>query len=378
MPVLDGPIVNVVRSFGGLTEPFIAQRVRVLPSHGASELWFEASVASPGVRARRVRVTGMAPRTFGDRLFHRVPQIGPPLAHGYAAAERIVKPRLIHAHFATTGYLVGAVTERPLVVSAYGFDVSVMARRRLWQRAYQRLADRVERILVEGPAMRARVIEIGFPAERVSVVRIAADLESIAFRPPTDDHRGPVRLLACGRLVEKKGHAIAIRAFSLIRHRLPKGSRLEIIGDGPLGPALRRSVEELGLRDAVSLPGALPRSAFHEALRTADLFLAPSVEAANGDSEGGAPTTVLDAQATGTIVVASTHADIPYLVTDGETGYLAPEGDVEAFASRILEALDDRDRWPRMSAEARAAAVDLHSDRSVGDALKAIYLSVAG
>ena len=48
--------------------------------------------------------------------------------------------------------------------------------------------------------------------------------------------------------------------------------------------------------------------------------------ARNGDTEGGAPTTILDAQAVGTIVVGSTHADIPFLVEDGVTGFLADEG----------------------------------------------------
>ncbi|NIP81231.1 MAG: glycosyltransferase, partial [Gemmatimonadetes bacterium] len=53
--------------------------------------------------------------------------------------------------------------------------------------------------------------------------------------------------------------------------------------------------------------------------------------AANGDGEGGAPTTLLEAQAVGLPVVASRHADIPWVVAP-EAGLLAPEEDPEALA----------------------------------------------
>ena len=313
------------------------------------------------------------PGSAGDRVYHRLPQIGPRLAGAYRVLEDAEHPRLIHAHFATTGYLVGSVTRSPLVVSAYGFDVSVLARQRLWRRAYRRLAARAAFLLVEGPYMRDRVIALGFSADRVRIVRIAADLQDVAFREPPSIADRPLKLLACGRFVEKKGHALAISSFAAIRHVLPPGSTLEIVGDGPLASSLHALAESLAVTDGVLFVGSLSRTVFHERLRGADLFLAPSVTASNGDFEGGAPTTILDAQATGTIVVASTHADIPFLVEDGRTGYLAAEGDADVFAQAIVRAIDDCGRWPQLALVARGGAIERHSDDAVAGALRVVY-----
>src|SRR3990172_6335486 len=156
------PIVNVVRSFGVLTEPFIRQRVAVSFPESPSQLWFERSIGVPPPHATHVRLPLIGPGTAADRIYHRLPQMGPMLAGGYREAERRARPRLIHAHFATTGYLVGMVTDSPLIVSTYGFDVSVLARQRLWRLAYRRLARRAAAVLVEGPFMRSAVIEFGF------------------------------------------------------------------------------------------------------------------------------------------------------------------------------------------------------------------------
>jgi colanic acid/amylovoran biosynthesis glycosyltransferase len=112
---------------------------------------------------------------------------------------------------------------------------------------------------------------------------------------------------------------------------------------------------------------------FHERLRASDLFLAPSVTASNGDSEGGAPTTILDAQAVGTIIVASSHADIPFLVDDGRTGFLVEEGNANALSEGIRRALASRCEWPAIAVNAARQVAELHSDHAVAAELLRIY-----
>jgi colanic acid/amylovoran biosynthesis glycosyltransferase len=126
----------------------------------------------------------------------------------------------------------------------------------------------------------------------------------------------------------------------------------------------------------VNLVGPLARTAYLNRLRSATLYLAPSVTAVNGDSEGGAPTTILDAQATGTVVVASTHADIPFLVKDEETGFLVDEGDTEALAAGIRRALAAAPRWPAIAEAARARVIADHGDAAVTAELTAVYEAV--
>jgi glycosyltransferase involved in cell wall biosynthesis len=310
-----------------------------------------------------------------DRAFHHFPQLGPPLAGAYSQAETLRNPDVIHAHYLTTGYLVGSVTRSPLVVSAYGFDVTVLPRRRLWRAVLPSLAERVGVVLVEGPFMRRTFIGLVNPDKMGGVFPLAAGLEAIPFRAlraPTDG----VRLVCCGRLISKKGHELAIRAFASARHALPAGSRLDLIGDGPLRPRLEELVRALGLGDRVRFAGALSRRQYLHELSRADMLLAPSLTARNGDGEGGAPTTILDAQAAGVLTVASTHADIPYLVEHGVTGLLVPEGNAEALHVAILDAVAQRGGWNEIAQRARDQVERRHSDAVVASLLTDVYQQV--
>jgi colanic acid/amylovoran biosynthesis glycosyltransferase len=219
------------------------------------------------------------------------------------------------------------------------------------------------------------VARLGFPRDRIRIVPIATDLPE---RLPEGGGPagGTVRFVACGRFVEKKGHELAIRAFAEVRHALPRESTLEVVGTGPLEKRLRGVAESLGLGTSIVWHGSLPRIAFRDLLESATLFLAPSVTAANGDSEGGAPTTILDAQAVGTIVVGSTHADIPFLIEDGQTGYLASEADLGSLVETINRALANRSRWPEIRERAGAQVRDRHSANAVRARLEGVYSEV--
>jgi glycosyltransferase involved in cell wall biosynthesis len=251
-----------------------------------------------------------------------------------------------------------------------------MPRRALWGRAIRQIVPRFDAVLAEGPVMREAVIDLGFPQDRVHLVPIAASLAGIVYRDPTPPNGG-VRMLLCGRMVEKKGHALALEAFAALIRELPYGSRLVFVGTGPLEASLRTRSDQLGVQSQVDFLGPRLRSEYLAILGNADLLLAPSRTAANGDSEGGAPTTILDAQATGVITVASRHADIPFLVSDDETGYLADEGDALSLSSAIRRALASTRDWSSIAQRARRQVDARHSDMHVAKLLAAIHDSVA-
>jgi hypothetical protein len=198
----DYRVAHVARRYGALTEPFIAQRVA--SSGERCELWYERLDSVSPVPTRHIRVPALKPGGLGDRLFHHFPAFAPALARSYQRAERRYAPSLIHAHYLTTGYLVGMTTQAPLVVSAYGFDVSIIPQRRSWRPALNKLVERASVVLVEGPQMRDRVLRLGFSPEAVVVVPIAAQLDGVQYRDPSEPV-GPLRIAICGRLVEKKG-----------------------------------------------------------------------------------------------------------------------------------------------------------------------------
>jgi colanic acid/amylovoran biosynthesis glycosyltransferase len=79
------------------------------------------------------------------------------------------------------------------------------------------------------------------------------------------------------------------------------------------------------------------------------------VTATDGDSEGGAPTILLEAQAIGTPIVTTRHADIPHVVPEGPGVWLCAEHDVDALAAALCAAL-------QKPAPSSAAHVMAHHD----------------
>ncbi len=254
---------------------------------------------------------------------------------------------LIHAHFGFEGSRCLGAQRRsrlPLLTTFYGADASSYAGHPYWRRRYRQLFDAGAGFIVEGGAMAQRLAAIGCPPEKIRVCHLGVDLDRIPFRPR--GRPAAVRFLICAGFREKKGIPYALAALGRIATQGDPPFAVTLIGDGPERPAVEAAIAEHGLQDRVEALGALPYAQVLEQLGRCDVLLQPSVTAADGDTEGGAPVILLDAQAAGIPVVATHHADIPEYVVDGATGLLAPERDVEALADRIRLILAwDSARW---------------------------------
>ena len=178
-----------------------------------------------------------------------------------------------------------------------------------------------------------------------------------------------------GRLVEKKGFTDGIAAFAEAR-RAGMEARLVIMGGGPEEERLRAAVRAERIEADVELVPPQPRARFREIVRSCQLLLQPSRTASDGDAEGGAPTTLLEAQAQGRVVVATEHADIPHVV-DRSAAFLSPEGDLDALSQSLLQALQVPDEWPERGAAGRRFVAERHSRERVAALLEHLYDGLA-
>lgn len=292
-----------------------------------------------------------------------------PWRRGVEAILDRLAPTLVHAHFGPNGCAMVPVTKSfgtPLVTSLYGVDAAVLPYLPQWRDQYARLFRDGDLFLAEGPEMRKKVIAAGAPADRTIIHPIALDLTKYPTWNPTPAST----VMFAGRFVEKKGLLDAIAAFGRAHARVP-ASRLVIIGAGPEEDRARALVERLRLGTGVEFVGMQPHADVIRRLAEAAVLIHPSVTAADGDSEGGAPTILLEAQAIGTPIVTTRHADIPHVVPEGAGVFHCAERDVDALGDALVSALERRE-------PSSAAHVAQHHDvRQAIERLEDIYLQAA-
>lgn len=171
------------------------------------------------------------------------------------------------------------------------------------------------------------------------------------FPPPTEPAAGPTCVLSVGRLIEKKGFGILLRAAALAR---ADGAQfvLEIVGDGPEREDIERLAAGLGLREVVILHGRLTQDELLPIYARAHAFVLASVVAGDGDRDG-IPNVLLEAMAMGVPVLATTAGGIPELVQHEVTGLLSQPGDVADLADQLQRIVYDEDLRARVRQAAR-------------------------
>ena len=272
--------------------------------------------------------------------------------------ENIIKENnveLLHAHFGTEGvrYLkLKKNLDIPLITTFYGSDVSMNPKKSYCKKQYIRLFKEGNLFLTEGNNMKQELIKLGCPENKIIIQHLGVDLTTFNFTPRTLPEDGNIVILIAGSFREKKGIPYAIQTFSKVREDHPN-IQLRVLGDGPLRNKIESLIAELDISDSVTLLGYQSHDVFLNEAKNAHIFMLPSITAHNGDTEGGAPVAILEAQATGLPVISSYHADIPEVVVYGKSALLAPERDVETLAKHLEYLVEHPDVWSAMGRAGR-------------------------
>ena len=181
------------------------------------------------------------------------------------------------------------------------------------------------------PARRITQINNGVDAERFSAEgTVAADLPW--SREPSD---GRVVFGTVGRFVPVKNQASLLEAFArLLKEEYGAACRLLIVGDGPLGAALRARAGECGIADKVWFTGF--RDDLPELIRAIDVFVLPSLNE-------GISNTLLEAMAAGRPVVAGRVGGNPEIVDSDSCGILYDPADPNGLFAGMAAYCRDRD-----------------------------------
>ena len=336
--------------------------VHYVPSVGvkAADFWAaleEAGATLPGFWSELEGARGeAAPSVYGAAVL--------------ATEVRRRGVRHIHAHFASGTATVARLASRfakvPYSFTAHAKDIYHQAVR---PDELRRKLDEAAAVVTVSDYNRDYLVRTyGSAAARVHRVYNGIDLEEFPYRAP--DVRPP-RIVAVGRLVEKKGFADLIEACAILRDR-GVAFRCDIVGTGLLELALQALVHGHGLQEQVQLVGARPRNEVVDLIRSAAVLAAPCVVAGDGDRDG-IPTVLVEAMALGTPCVSTDVTGIPELLAPGGAGAVVPEHAPRELAATLERLLSDPALRVRIAAQARRRIEAEFDIRRTARALRALF-----
>ena len=274
---------------------------------------------------------------------------------------RRTRADVIHAHWwlpdGFLGALVSGLTGRPLLITTHGTDVQMLSRagwmtplaRWVFGRAQVTtcgsgylLAQLTERGVLK-PA-RGRVIPM--PVNRL--FETFADAAGPAAHPRERRQGEAFTVLTVARLTAQKDIGTLIEAVALLRER-GRAARLIVVGDGPERADLEGRAASLALGSDIEFRGAVAQRDLPAIYADCDVFVLPSIREGLG-------LVLAEALLCGAPVVATSGGGATDIVTDNETGFLAPERDALALANALERLCNDPALAARLAASGRARA----------------------
>lgn len=299
----------------------------------------------------------------------------PKLTLAFRRVVSQIKPNLIHAGPIQTCAFIAVLSGfRPILTMSWGFDLMKDVHRgRWWEFATRYTLKRSTFFTSDAQVTRNMAVKYGMNPEKTVVFPWGVDLEHFK---PTDDEgrdtkdekqtvedalsdighsssvvRSPSKgfTLFCNRSWEVNyGVDVLAKAFVTVARQREDVS-LMLLGGGSQGPAIRRILISAGLDERVSFPGHIPNRDLPRFYQMADIYISPS-------HVDGSSVSLMEGLACGLPCLVS---DIPAnkeWVREGYNGWLFPDGDHNALAAKILQAVQERDKLPEISKNARATA----------------------
>ena len=376
-------VAHILDTWLPLTQNWLASSIRHLPRTVSSTVFCRRLTADAiPTPDELVHVPSLAHGTLGRMVDVALPGLEPGRMARQANGRNL---DVLHAHFGAAGWdarSAARLLDRPFLVSFYGLDVDALPRgSRRWRARYERIFNDASLILTLGPWMSQRLATRGADPARIAVHHLGVPVADVAFHSRSWDGVRPLRVLIASSFREKKGIPVAIGSLASVSRRVPL--EITLIGDASgygreqdEKREIFQSIAREGMDDRVRHLGYVPHSELMRMSFDHDLLVAASMTAADGDSEG-TPMALVELAATGIIVVSTRHADIPEIISDEATGFLAEPGERVSLIDAIERSLAHVDRWPSIGTSARAHVMAEFDASTQGQRLAAHYRAIA-
>ena len=180
-------------------------------------------------------------------------------------------------------------------------------------------------------------------------------------------------ILFCGRLIPVKAPTLIVEiANILVNFEKITNLKFVLIGSGPEEIKVNELIRKYKLEAYIDLKGALNQDDVIYEMRKASIFVLPGITENNGRAETQG-LVIQEAQAIGLPVIVSNAGGMKYGLIDLETGYILPEGDINAFAQRIKKLILDPQLADNLGKKGRHYVVENFDSKILGNRLLEIY-----
>ncbi len=267
--------------------------------------------------------------------------------------KKIIKhfrPDILHAHYATSYGLVGALTGfHPFILSVWGSDVyDFPLRSKLHKRVFQHNLKKADVLMSTSHVMKAELQK--YTDKPVLVTPFGVNVSDFSRKEVAKKEPGIIYVGTIKPIEEKYGIVYIIEAARILleKHKVRKYKFL-LVGPGNDLDFYQKKINEWGLESLIEITGRIPFSRISEYHNLLDIFLNVSVD----DSESFGVAAV-EAMACEKPVIVSDVGGLMEVVKHGEFGLVVKKKDPEALANAIDFLSEHQDYADKLGKKARA------------------------
>lgn len=253
------------------------------------------------------------------------------------------------------GLCVSRLLRIPFVVWVHGEEVAIYRNYSVKRRLMPMVFRNARAVLCNSTTTMTSALDSGAPGTATHLIHPGID--GTQFQGPFDCQDIIARwgltdkkvLLTVGRLAQRKGHDVVLKALALLRD--PDIVYL-VLSSGEMEAELKALAEQLGIRNSVRFVGAVDRRELPRYYSVADLFVMANRTLPNNDLEGFGMV-FLEASASGKAVIGGRSGGVVDTILHGETGLLVDASSETIVAESIAELMSAPERRERLGRRGR-------------------------
>ncbi|MFC5477631.1 TIGR04063 family PEP-CTERM/XrtA system glycosyltransferase [Massilia suwonensis] len=285
------------------------------------------------------------------RLIEIIPQIKPDVLHAHSPCLNAIAALRAGRKFGIpVVYEVRAFWEDAAV--DHGTSTENGLRYKLTRGLETYALKRADAVTTICEGLRRDIVERGIPANKVTVIPNAVDIDKFAVGGEADQDlkrqlglQGHRLIGFIGSFYAYEGLDVLLRAVPALVARAPD-LRVLLVGGGPQDANLRQLAKDLNIADKVVFTGRVPHDQVQKYYDLLDVLVYPRQSMRLTDLV--TPLKPLEAMAQGRILAASSVGGHRELITDGKTGILFAPDDPAALANKVGDLLDAQSTWPAL------------------------------